>query len=76
VILAVPAAGSVTMTGADLVKVTRNLTKSQHLVLKVRLRRAGMAIISSHKKRAKTTLEVLFKPRQGVSSVASAVKLR
>ncbi|MGH2831235.1 MAG: hypothetical protein ACRDK2_00530, partial [Solirubrobacteraceae bacterium] len=73
VILAIPAAGRITLTGADLVRVSRNLPKSQRLVLKVRLRRAGLAIISSHKKRSRITLRVLFKPREGVSSVASAV---
>ena len=72
IVLQVPGAGSITLGGAHLTKVTRKATKAGRLTLKVKLTRAGLASLHRHRGLLRVKLTVHFKPKSGANSSATA----
>lgn len=74
IVLSVPAAGRVVLSGADMKGDARNLLRAQRLVLKVKLAKAGIASLTHKRARTlKVRVEAAFQPMQGERSSASAL---
>jgi hypothetical protein len=71
VVVQVPAAGKVTLSGVDLTSTSRKAGASERLTLKGNLTRAGTASLRKHRNRLKVALRASFKPTSGSSSSAT-----
>jgi hypothetical protein len=72
IVVQVPAAGKVTLTGSGVKSDTRKPGKSERVTLKVKLSKAGTASRRRHNHRLKVKLKAAFKPTKGTSSSAAA----
>jgi hypothetical protein len=69
-VLQVPAAGKVKVSGAHVTKVSRTVGKAERVTIKVKLTRAGVASLKRHKKLLRVVLKALFTPKSGPTSSA------
>ena len=51
-------------------KVSRTVGRAEHVTIKVKLTRAGVASLKRHKKRLRVTLKAVFTPKSGSASSA------
>lgn len=72
IVVQVPAAGKVTLTGGGVKSDTRKPGKAERVTLKVKLSKAGTASLRRHNHRLKVKLKAAFKPTKGTSSSAAA----
>ena len=70
VVLQVPSAGSVTLSGNALKKVTQQTAKSERVTVKSTLTEAGIASRRHHHKGMSVKLDVTFRPLTGAASAA------
>jgi hypothetical protein len=71
-VLQVPAAGKVSVSGAHVTKVTRTVGKAERVTIKVKLTRAGVASLKRHRKLLRVNLKATFDPKSGPASSATA----
>jgi hypothetical protein len=71
IVVQVPAAGKVTLSGGHLTSASRRAGASERLTLKGNLTRAGTASLRKHRNRLKVALKASFKPASGASSSAT-----
>jgi uncharacterized membrane protein YgcG len=71
IVLQVPAAGRVTLSGAHVTKVARTVGKGERLTLKVKLTRAGTASLRRHRNLLRVVLKAYFAPKSGTDSSAT-----
>jgi hypothetical protein len=71
-VLQVPAAGKVSVSGAHVTKVTRTAGKAERVTIKVKLTRAGVASLKRHRKLLRVNLKATFDPKSGPASSATA----
>ena len=71
VVLQVPSAGSLTLSGSGVRKVTQQTAKSERVTVKTTLTKAGIASRRHHHRGMSVKLNVTFKPVTGAASAAS-----
>jgi uncharacterized membrane protein YgcG len=71
IVVQVPAAGYLKLSGKDTGSVRRETAKPERVTLTAKLTRAGVASLRRHDKRMKVSLKVAFKPTSGASSSAT-----
>jgi hypothetical protein len=71
IVVQVPAAGKVTLSGGHLKSASRRAGASERLTLKGTLTRAGTASLRKHRDRLEVVLRASFKPTSGSSSSAT-----
>jgi hypothetical protein len=71
VVVQVPAAGKVTLSGGHLTSASRKAGASERLTLKGNLTRAGTASLRKHRDRLKVVLKASLEPTSGSSSSAT-----
>ncbi len=71
IVLQVPSAGSLTVSGGGVKKVTQQTAKSERVTVKTTLTKAGVASRRRHHSGMSVKLTVTFKPVSGAASAAS-----
>ncbi len=71
IVLQVPSAGSLTVSGGGVKKVTEQAAKSERVTVKTTLTKAGVASRRRHRRGVSVKLTVTFKPVSGAASAAS-----
>jgi hypothetical protein len=70
-VLQVPAAGKVVVSGGGVRGIGKGATKSERLTVRIPLSKAGSASLRKHRNRLSVALKASFKPTSGSSSSAS-----
>ena len=71
IVLQVPSAGSLTVSGGGVKKVTEQTAKSERVTVRIALTKAGIASRHRHHSGMSVKLNVTFKPVSGAASAAS-----
>lgn len=69
-VLQIPAAGKVTVSGGGVRAIGKGITKAERLTVRIPLSKAGTASLRKHRNRLQVALKASFKPTSGTSSSA------
>jgi hypothetical protein len=69
-VLQIPAAGKVTVSGGGVRAIGKGATKAERLTVRIPLSKAGTASLRQHRNRLSVALKASFKPTSGASSSA------
>lgn len=75
ILIKVPAAGKLTLSGKGVTTETRKAGKAERITLRVKLSKAGSASLRKHRRRLKVTLTASFKATVGTASSAKTTVL-
>lgn len=75
ILIKVPTAGKLTLSGKGVTTETRKAGKAERITLRVKLSKAGSASLRKHRRRLKVTLTASFKATVGMASSAKTTVL-